>query len=227
MRGLKYTVLYISILVLLTSCWEIAGLFVDWSPPDIAEEPKAGFIYEYHHINDQTQISSQVDGSTLTIKLFTTPGNRATIAANVEDGETYDKIKGKYGDTKSDWEVVNSEDIAYAESIRSIEITTQSAWDDDHPAGSSLNDIFDVKYGTYRHFVDSGFTAESRVVWEQKALAQLTESDMWFINTEFLLICDDCPDGNLLKRLYITITLDTDMVQTYDVLIRKTADDYE
>ena len=155
MRGLKYTVLYISILVLLTSCWEIAGLFVDWSPPDIAEEPKAGFIYEYHHINDQTQISSQVDESTLTIKLFTTPGNRATIAANVEDGETYDKIKGKYGDTKSDWEVVNSEDIAYAESIRSIEITTQSAWDDDHPAGSSLNDIFDVKYGTYRHFVEA------------------------------------------------------------------------
>ena len=142
---------------------------------------------------------------------------------NVE-GENYNDYMDKYGD-KAGYMAVDYLDNACAESIRGIDIISLQNWDEDHPAQSSLNDVFFVEYATYKYYVDSGFNDDEfslteRESIESKLVSELQEDDMWFIHTNLSLICTSPPSDTQPRHLKISLMLDTGAVQTYKVNVK-------
>lgn len=209
---------------LLTGCW--SNPFIDWSDHsnDMSKHPALGFITQYHTINNNIIIHKRNDIPHLTIDFSTFRDNLDTCVADHFKDKEYNQIKAKYGDTKEYWEWCDPNDIAYSESITSIEIITNNYWDSTHPAGSNINDLFDVKYATYKYYVDSGFDDSifegyNREVWEERCVAELKRDDMWFIHTSFQLICKHPHEGNEIHPISVTLELDTGRKQTYNLKV--------
>ncbi len=220
MRFIVYIVLHCAIL--LTGCW--SNPFINWDEHsnDPNNKYRSGFIAQYHTINDKVIIHKRVNSSGYVIDFSTYRDNLDTFIADYFGGERYHQIKTKYGDTKDRWEWCDPNDIAYSESISSIDIITHNDWDTTHPAGSNINDIFDIRYATYKYYVDSGFDdtsfdSYSREVWEERRASELKEGDMWFIHTSFQLICKHKHDSNEIHPISVVLNLDSGREQIYNI----------
>lgn len=220
-----YTLGIVATSLLMTSC-ELFNAFVDWSPPEYQPQPcEKGFIQDYYHIDENVNIESEIIDERLVINFHVKNDMSHAINTylNVE-GENYNDYMEKYGD-KAGFIAVDDLDNACAESIRGIDIISLQNWDEDHPAQSSLNDVFFVEYATYKYYVDSGFNDDEfslteRESIESKLVSELQEDDMWFIHTNLSLICTSPPSDTQPRHLKISLMLDTGAVQTYKVNVK-------
>lgn len=140
----------------------------------------------------------------------------------------YQQMKEKYGDDRI-WDRISGRDMAFVESIVDIDISSVPEWNDDYTPQSSLDDIFEVEYATYKYYVESGFDPEFKgdlwgYTWyetriERKRVSELEEDDMWFIYTDFRLICTTPPNTDRVRTLKIKLLLDTGEEQTFRVRV--------
>lgn len=155
-----------------------------------------GFIGEYYSVNDRkSEIKVSVASGQLSVAI--SAGSVYTSVYDyIRNGDRkYYELCEKYGDLKpggflyrecmspswlmgrrymGDYPVIG----ALVETISGINITTFYRWDEAHPAGSSLNDIFTIKYVTYYPFIQSGWSLENPATLVEKPLSELCGSDL-------------------------------------------------
>ena len=73
--------------------------------------------------------------------------------------------------------------IALYIEILSIDVTSNKAWDEAHPAGTLLNDLIELSIFSYADYIDNGYQGE--ISWEAKKLSEVTTEDFRLISPEF------------------------------------------
>lgn len=138
--------------------------------------------------------------------------------------ERYYALCEKFGDIKPDGFTCysnNFSDYPFAcfEIVNAISITSDSDWNADHPAGTSLNDLFDITYYTYYPYVSNRYTGEelSEIT---KPLTELQHAEMKLIQHFIYLVCATRPTDELRHTLTISFELDTDRTATYEVKLK-------
>lgn len=95
---------------------------------------------------------------------------------------------------------------AFNLNFNSMRITCDAAWDKDHPAGASLNDLSVITdVGCYFDYIESKY--ESRPMFYNKMLSDLIDTDFRIISPFFAWI--DLPDDLLGREVTFTLTSQT------------------
>ena len=82
--------------------------------------------------------------------------------------------------------------IALYIEILSIDVTSNKAWDEAHPAGTLLNDLIELSIFSYADYIDNGYQGE--ISWEAKKLSEVTTEDFRLISPEFSFYFKKTPD---------------------------------
>ena len=135
--------------------------------------------------------------------------------------ERYYALCEKFGDIKPDGFTCSSYNhlpypIAYFEIVNTIAITSNADWNADHPAGTSLNDLFDITYHTYYPYVSNRYVGEE-LTTVTKPLTELQYDEMKLIQLDISLMCSSLPTEFEHHTLTISFELDTDRTATYEV----------
>ena len=138
--------------------------------------------------------------------------------------ERYYALCEKFGDIKPDGFTCSSYNhlpypIAYFEIVNTIAITSNADWNADHPAGTSLNDLFDITYHTYYPYVSNRYVGEE-LTTVTKPLTELQYAEMKLIRTFMNLDCSTLPTESERHTLTISFELDTDRTATYEVKLK-------
>ena len=147
----------------------------------------------------------------------------------------YAELREKFGDFNPEWsglyvpEVENPvsddalfEDVynvvgparnvyACCEKICALTVTSSMDWDAEHPAGVSLNGLFDIDFYSVYPYIKRGFTGEV-LTHQQKPLNELAEDDLWLCShakTRPMLSTTSLPATRGTHTIFVTLTLDT------------------
>ena len=96
------------------------------------------------------------------------------------------------------------------EKICALTVTSSADWDSAHPAGASLNDLFDIDFYSIYPYIKRGFTGEV-LTHQQKPLSELAEDDLWLCaaDYEIHLLSASLPVIGGTHTIFVTLTLDT------------------
>ena len=147
----------------------------------------------------------------------------------------YRQLRDKYGDnnptasvfryyknstTDSAWRIESGNCIYYCISnkINKITITSDRAWDENHPVGSELNDLFTVEFSSLAEYISNGFSGTT--VAEHKQVLSDINSDNYALlyigtsgrklNTENISFATETlPTDYKQHNIKITLTLDS------------------
>jgi|GEM_PF-4255384 len=95
-----------------------------------------------------------------------------------EEKQVYDRLCEKNNDLGFDREVVVIDDkfvTGYSFNINSISITSDKDWDEAHPAGSSLADVFVVKFRSAEKYINSSYSGDIPVYMDLIQSCPLSE----------------------------------------------------
>jgi hypothetical protein len=149
--------------------------------------------------------------------------------------EKYAELREKFGDFNPEWSglyvpeienpvpddalfedvynVVGPANYIYAccEKICALTVTSSAEWDSAHPAGASLNDLFDIDFYSVYPYIKRGFTGEV-LNHQQKPLQELAKDDLWLCShaiTRPVLSTTSLPATSGTHTIFVTLTLDT------------------
>ncbi len=132
--------------------------------------------------------------------------NQVSVASKGEDKKLYDNIctingdTSYYGTVQKDG-VFISGGVAFYPNISDVNIICSIDFDTEHPAGTSLNDCFEIEYSHYVRFNENG-VVQKRIklseIKEIKCLA-LRECDIYYIAP---------PTSKQMATITLTITMD-------------------
>ncbi|MBQ2993622.1 MAG: hypothetical protein IJE21_06955 [Alistipes sp.] len=96
------------------------------------------------------------------------------------------------------------------EKICALTVTSSADWDSAHPAGASLNDLFDIDFYSIYPYIKRGFTGDV-LTYQQKPLSELAEGDLWLCaaDYEIHLLSASLPVIGGTHTIFVTLTLDT------------------
>ena len=120
------------------------------------------YVGEYFQASQSPQFEYVIEGNslTLTCKIWSGPEVGYIQYANPEKFDYFKELCAKYGDTGYN-RTTDDQTYAYpascANTIVRIDITSANDWDEQHPAGSLLNDLFDIEYRSFAKYVESGY----------------------------------------------------------------------
>ena len=200
-----------------------------------------GWIAEYYSISKYflgpqygfkpRPASMNIDNGKLNITNITRGTQYASAQNYIKSGDQkYYDLCVKYGDLKpggflyralydpkeTDYMGNYAAESAFAETISGIDITTAYFWDTEHPAGSSLNDIFDIKYATFYPFVQGGWSAKNPRTVVEKPLSELCEDDLKMVSTEGITLSTSVLPP-YVEDCYLTVTLTLDTGETVKI----------
>lgn len=129
--------------------------------------------------------------------------------------DEFNQIAERNGDTHYNDYVITGplfSNWAYADNFEEIHFVSDTDWNPDYPAGSSLDDIVMVEFYSFAPFVDNGYQPfrfidqEMDGVTIQKLASELTADDMRMIKDEtWCFWLDRMPDRLLEHTLTITL----------------------
>lgn len=98
----------------------------------------------------------------------------------------------------------------YIDNFKEVHIKcTNAAWDNLHPAGSSLDDLFEIEYSSYGEYVRKGYPVDfTPLQTYRKTLLELTEDDMFMIFPDFHLYADNIPTSGKQEIQVTLVTTD-------------------
>lgn len=218
----------VCISMLLCGCWE------HWR--NVGTSP--GWIAKYYTLGNNsdsrnlgTQVEVTVDKLAITISPDY-PNALYASALNDNDADSkYYALCEKYGDIKpggfllrlsvSDgtnrlfvdkWKGRD----ALVEQIDNIEVTADICWDSGHPKGILLNDIFEIRYGTYYPFVQSGWSLDEPLTFVTKPLDELQAGEMKLLCPSLKMYTTKLPELETGSyTLTITLYYDTGKTSSY------------
>lgn len=98
--------------------------------------------------------------------------------------------------------------IAYAQHLREIHLTCDANWDEAHPKGTLLDDIFYMTCYPYASFFKSGYTTEWKLY--TKKLSLFTPEDLYIAHADNLICTLYTPDHLFGKDItfFLKVTMD-------------------
>lgn len=169
-------------------------------------------IPEGHKIFQETYISTYVDIDQFQIKqlhgstLYPAAIGRQCMRDNDNDRERFWEFARKYGDT--DFNDYGLPRMACGQAIRFIEVTCSSAFDAEHPAGSSLRDIVKINASSDYLFVHNGYDPAYLNHMISKLLSSMTEVDGYMLYPAWRLYFPTNPSAPGKYEIKVDITLD-------------------
>ena len=99
---------------------------------------------------------------------------------------------------------------AFGEKICALTVTSSADWDAEHPAGTSLNGLFDIDFYSVYPYIKRGFTGDV-LTYQQKPLSELAEDDLWLCacDKELHISTTSLPATRGTHTIFVTLTLDT------------------
>lgn len=89
-------------------------------------------------------------------------------------------------------------DKYFADNFKAVRVVcTDAAWDDQHPAGSLLNDLLTISFKSCAEYVHSGYENKYEYESVTKQLSALTESDLTMVKTEIRMHFDQQPRSGI------------------------------
>ncbi len=145
------------------------------------EYESCSYISQYSiidHIQIEPYVVNNSDSSHLLTFRFILDGH-VSVASKGEDKQLYNKICNINGDTSHCGTVEKSGAYisggsAFYPNISAINITCNIDFDANHPAGTSLNDCFEIEYSHYEQFNDDGFVQKRKKISEIENINYLT-----------------------------------------------------
>ncbi len=210
--------------LMLLSCWEhwrIEGISPGW----IAEYYSLG--ENLGNCNRGTCVGIDVDMLSIAISPDFLVGPDAVAGNSAE----YYALCEKYGDINPNGFVLRRAisngtmalyvdkwpgEAAIAEQIDNIEMTADVRWDSEHPEGTLLNDIFELRYSTYYPFVQSGWSLDEPLTYIAKPLDELQAGEMKLLSTRFYMHTAKLPELETESyTLTVKLYFDTGKTSTY------------
>lgn len=148
--------------------------------------------------------------------------------SNSVNTEEFVRIAARNGDTGFDgnlWSFIYLSRVVFADNFQSIHLTSDRDWDEEHPAGTLLDDIVLWEAITYSDFIRNGYTGgnpdESPFVYYQESLAAIEPAWMEMIKLDQTIGKGHSPNllfaksPTLDKEHTLTVTLTTTEGKTY------------
>lgn len=162
------------------------------------------FAYQYvitkHFELSEPRISQ--DGSSVSFTLdFTGEG-----AAIDYREEVFHQIAQENGDTGWDAEIMERNYAGqwpiyiYPDLVR-IDVTSNQDYDDEHPAGTLLNDCFSLAFSTAYEYISSGYKNKDQLVHKRILLSELTSQDMRIMHDYPGLYIERLPENRGIHEL--------------------------
>jgi hypothetical protein len=187
-------------------------------------------IYEFA---PRDVVIANVDNGKIDLGLFISRNLVASIidfALGQGSAERYAELREEFGDFNPNFCSVYSPPPSYigtmspmyeasgrycyryvlCEKICALTVTSSADWDAEHPAGASLNDLFDIDFYSVYPYIKRGFTGEV-LNHQQKPMRELAEDDLWLCaaNCEIRLLSASLPTTSGTHTIFVTLTLDT------------------
>lgn len=140
------------------------------------------------------------------------------VSRNPTDPERFLEIAERNGDRSYDRKetVATPDQIrgAYAKNFRAVHVVClNTAWDEAHPAGSSLDELTWIRHGSYAPYVRSGYKLARMTTHIDKRLSDLAEDDLSMLtDSSGIIYFTTLPPAPGTYRLQVTF-LATDGTQ--------------
>lgn len=144
-------------------------------------------------------------------------------------GERYEELSGKYGDVNFNRWVYEAQIRAdsWAFPFYTFTVVSDADFDEEHPAGAPLDDVVDIKYYTYRLYIENGYRHTDERAWTSndysgdwvvKRLSDLAPEDAVFMDpTEPIgLSFVSTPTLNRQHHMTVTVWLETCQPYTFE-----------
>ena len=176
------------------------------------EYESCSYISQYSiidHIQIENYVVNNSDSSLLFTFRFNTDGH-VSVASKGSDKQLYNKICNINGDTSHCGTVEKSGAYfsgggAFYPNVSAINITCNIDFDANHPAGTLLNDCFEIEYNHYEQFNDDGFVQKRKKLSEIEKINCLAQS-----NCDIFYIAP--PTSKQYATITLTITMDNGKV---------------
>ncbi len=125
-------------------------------------------------------------------------------------------IYNKYANYNGDTNYQRDEDnwggpISSCNPLSSISVTCNADWDAAHPAGTSLNDLFSVKVGSARKYIESNYKVNDYSVCSSK-LSELKYTDIQPFTDWIVIYTSSKPEMAGLYELTIRVEFEKDPI---------------
>ena len=143
------------------------------------------------------------------VKLLSSPDKYPGIKA-----EEYLSIAERNGDMSYnrpadyDWDFR----MAYADNFRSLHLTSDTDWDETHPAGTPLDDLIRIEASSYAAYILNGYQGDEKNIIA-KRLDQIAPDELqvvhfhgFYTNPDFYFLTDPVTHGPHTLTLTITTT---------------------
>lgn len=131
-----------------------------------------------------------------------------TLCGQQDNG--FCELADKYKDISFNRPIAMFTGIALADTIESVNLTSDTDYDDMHPAGSSLDDIIKIKYKTSEPFIKSGYKKQESAIsygYEEYLclLKDINPKRMILVNPKDLALVFPKPISNANHNFTLTI----------------------
>lgn len=162
----------------------LAGLLLIGACNKATEVYTDSFVMNYS-IHDGIELAYELEPGTAQhgLKLrLKEPVKHVGYNSEGADKQLYDNLREKHNDISFSRRVLLYNGVGGAGAMypdyTSITVTSDSNFDNAHPAGTSLNDLIDCKYQSSYLYVVGGYADESLLEIKTKALADVVPNDL-------------------------------------------------
>ena len=192
----------------------LMGVVISCDPEEVYEYSTSCVKY-YHLINSSDlKIKYSSFGGSNVMQVYGKVYKTVSNQSEGEDKDLFDKLCADHGDVSfnRNFTLLSYPGFkCYYPDFLNISITSEQDYDEDHPAGSSLNDLFVIRCSSLYNWVQNSYDSESGYGPDQKdmSLSDITENDirmLTFMGTQgllFVLKPVKLPDDSTEKRFII------------------------
>lgn len=153
-----------------------------------------------------------------------------------EDAVLFDSLRVSYGDTgypdpyKTPGYIDGTplDPAAFTETFVDISIVSDTDWGDDYPAGTVLNDLFDIDIASFAPYIESGYDPAFEIGREESLspfkysstvrLSELDEAGMSLLNA-FHPFRLSVPEKDAVKGSRLTISMETSAGERFERIV--------
>lgn len=153
-----------------------------------------------------------------------------------EDAVLFDSLRVSYGDTgyPDPYKTLGYIDgtpldpAAFTETFVDISIVSDTDWGDDYPAGTVLNDLFDIDIASFAPYIESGYDPAFEIGREESLspfkysstvrLSELDEAGMSLLNA-FHPFRLSVPEKDAVKGSRLTISMETSAGERFERIV--------
>ncbi|WP_373811542.1 DUF5034 domain-containing protein [Porphyromonas loveana] len=156
------------------------------------------------------------------VNIYISPDYLSEPSYNQESGKYYFEIYGKYIQYNTPEQQALSEkygdtnfngfahifEAALAQPLASVDVVAIDDYDEEHPAGSSLNDITIFTYYTYQPFISGGYHGDESITKVELHLSDMPTEPLILLKENFQFYLEQAPSTSGEHKVQVTFTFE-------------------